>query len=103
MAIPCGHLLFCEVCTGNFCCMMYADKNVLRCKTCPRCKVVIAMFVCNVCLISRNVILISLEYSVMQRCQKLWNLAGAEGVDVFCDNSNKILELLETNSLPFPI
>uniref|UniRef100_A0A8D8WA96 RING-type domain-containing protein n=1 Tax=Cacopsylla melanoneura TaxID=428564 RepID=A0A8D8WA96_9HEMI len=45
VAIPCGHLLFCEQCTDNFCRVMFAHKNVLRCKTCPKCKVVIAMFV----------------------------------------------------------
>jgi hypothetical protein len=45
----------------------------------------------------------SAEYFSIIRCQKLWNLAGDEGVDVFFDNINKIFDLVSLDKIPFEI
>lgn len=45
----------------------------------------------------------SSENFSMVRCQKLWNLAGDEGVDVFFDNINKIFNLVSSDKIPFEI
>lgn len=43
------------------------------------------------------------ENSTLIRCQKLWNLAGDEGVDVFSDRFNDIFDLISEGKMPFSI